>query len=118
MACAVQLFVGQNIRAGIFDLTIHKAMKKWLFHQNGFTGAGLLATVSKFVEENVFLFFQQILYSTLPNVRLVYEKNNRPLLFSGSRKSQPSDPPLSGNLGKPRFTLVWLAVGLGYSCPH
>ena len=38
-------------------------MNKWLFHQNGFTRAGLLATVTRvshFVEENVFLFLTSL----------------------------------------------------------
>ena len=50
---------------------------------------------------------------TLLNVELVYmvyDKNNRSLLFSGSRKI-----PI---LGKSRLPLEWWALGLGFSCPH
>ena len=32
-------------------------------------------------------------------------------------KSQPSGPPISGNLGKPRFLLERWTFGLGFSCP-
>ena len=35
-----------------------------------------------------------------------------------SEKSQPSGPPFSGKLGKPRFPLTRWALGLGYFCPH
>ena len=33
-------------------------------------------------------------------------------------KSQPSGPPFSGKLGKPRFPLERWALGLGFFCPH
>ena len=33
-------------------------------------------------------------------------------------KSQPSIPPFSGKLGKPRFPLEQWALGLGFFCPH
>ena len=37
-------------------------MNKWLFHQNGFSGTSLLATVTRernLIEENVFLFLHR-----------------------------------------------------------
>ena len=33
-------------------------------------------------------------------------------------KFQPSGPPFSGKLGKPRFPLERLSFGLGFFCPH
>ena len=33
-------------------------------------------------------------------------------------KSQPSGPPFSGKLGKPRFPLERWALWLGFVCPH
>ena len=36
----------------------------------------------------------------------------------GQKKSQPSGPPFSGKLGKPRFPLERWALGLGFFCPH
>ena len=33
-------------------------------------------------------------------------------------KSQPSGPPFSGKLGKPRFPMERWALGLGFFCPH
>ena len=58
-------------------------------------------------------------YTVLYRTVVVYEKKNRSLVSSGSRKkSQPSVPPFSGKLGKPPFPLERWALRLGFFCLH
>ena len=48
---------------------------------------------------------QQILYRTSLNVELLYDKNNRSLLFSGSRKIPTLGPPVHWERGLPTETM-------------
>ena len=50
---------------------------------------------------------------------MVCEKKTRSLLFSGCRKkSQPSGPPLSGKLGKPRSRWNGVSSVWDFPVPH
>ena len=57
-------------------------------------------------------------YTVLYRPVVVYEKKNRSLVFSGSRKIPTLGSTVQWELGKPRFPLERWALGLEFFCPH